>query len=225
LSRILISPSILSADFSRLAEEIKIVEKAGADSIHLDIMDGHFVPNISFGPGVVQTIRKVTELPFWAHLMLEKPGEYIEAFHKAGVNGITIHCEIDADWLTLADRVRELGIGVGITLNPETPLLEIEHALDRFDRVLIMTVHPGFGGQSFMVEVVEKIHALNEMIRTLPNPPIIEVDGGIDEDTTPLAVEAGATCLIAGAAIYKAPDPVLAFQKIKDAAEKVKRNQ
>ncbi|MBN2028999.1 ribulose-phosphate 3-epimerase [bacterium] len=220
-----IRPSILSSDFSRLAEEIQLVEKAGADGIHLDIMDGHFVPNISFGPSLVHSIRKVTQLPFWAHLMIEKPGDYVEAFRDAGVNGITIHCEIDEDWVELADRIRGLGMGVGITLNPETPLRKIEPVLDRFERVLVMTVHPGFGGQAFMGEVLEKIRALSRMAFSLPHLPIVEVDGGIDEVTTPLVVEAGATCLIVGAAIYQAPDPVLAFQKIKVAAEQALQKQ
>ncbi|MCJ7812355.1 ribulose-phosphate 3-epimerase [bacterium] len=221
MNHILITPSILSSDFSRLAEEIRLVEKAGADGIHLDIMDGHFVPNISFGPEIVRSIRKVTGLPFWAHLMVEKPGEFVEAFHDAGVNGITIHCESDEDWLALADRIRGLGLGVGVTLNPETPLQNIEQTLDHFERILVMSVHPGFGGQSFMPETLEKIRTLKEMTLSLSNPPIIEVDGGIDEETAPFTVEAGARCLIVGAAIYRAPDPVFAFNKIKCAAEKV----
>ncbi len=221
MNHILITPSILSSDFSRLAEEIRMVEKAGADGIHLDIMDGHFVPNISFGPDVIHSIRKVTGLPFWAHLMIEKPGEFIEAFCDAGINGITIHYESDENWLGLADRIRGLGLGVGITLNPETPLQNIEHALYQFERILVMSVHPGFGGQSFMPETLEKIRKLKEMTLSLSNPPIIVVDGGIDEKTAPLAVEAGARCLVVGAAIYQAPDPISAFNKIRCAAEQV----
>jgi ribulose-phosphate 3-epimerase len=220
VKKVLIYPSILSSDFARLEEQIKIVEEAGADGIHLDIMDGHFVPNITIGPSVIRSIRKVTDLVFWAHFMVDRPSQYIEDFRDAGVNGITIHCEIEEDWISLADRIRDLGMGVAITMNPETPVHAIERFLDRFERVLIMTVHPGFGGQSFEPKNLKKIRAIKSFTASWSTPPIIEVDGGIDEETTPLVIGAGARLLIIGSAIYHAPDPGLALRKIRTIANK-----
>lgn len=217
--RISIQPSILSADFSRMGEEISLVERAGADVIHLDVMDGHFVPNISFGPPVIRSLRKTTDMPFWAHLMISEPGKYLEAFAGTGVQGLTIHCEIEEDWVGLIDAIHSFGIGAGVAVNPDTPVERITGVVDRLDRVLIMTVHPGFGGQSFMPGPVEKIARLKEIADRMDSPLEIAVDGGIDAETAPGVVRAGARSLIAGSAIYHADDPVEALAKIRRAAE------
>jgi ribulose-phosphate 3-epimerase len=220
LGKIAIYPSILSADFTRLAEEISLIEEGGADGIHLDVMDGHFVPNISFGPVIIRSIRKVTNLCLWAHLMIEEPGKYLKAFRDAGVDGIIVHPEIEEDLKTLADQIHDLDIQAGVALNPESGIGMIEEFLDRFERILVMTVHPGFGGQSFIPEPLEKITALKRRITPWPHPPLIGVDGGIDVNTAPQAVRAGADVLIAGSAIFRADNPVSALQHIRREAEK-----
>ena len=219
MRKIEIYPSILSADFSCLADQIAQVEEAGADGIHLDVMDGHFVPNISFGPVVVRSIRKTTRLCFWAHLMIENPGHYVEPFHKAGVEGIFIHPETGDDITALSEQIHALDMEAGVAINPETSIDVVEASLRHFERVLIMTVHPGFGGQSFMAEPLEKIITLNELAASWPRPPLIEVDGGIDVQTAPPTVRAGADALVAGSAIFGKDGPAAALNAIRKAAE------
>jgi len=220
MRRVMICPSILSADFANLAHDIRVVDKAGADSIHLDIMDGHFVPNISFGPMVVRSIRKITDLPFWAHLMIKEPIKYIKAFREAGVQGIYVHAEVDDDLCSLSDKIHMEGLKSGITINPDTKVGEIANILDRFERVLVMTVYPGFGGQSFIEGALGKISELKQIIKDMPKPPLIEVDGGINQKTAQRVVIAGADGLIVGSAIFGESDPGNALKAIRKEATK-----
>lgn len=220
MSKIYIYPSILSADFSRLGEEIRTVEKAGADGIHLDIMDGHFVPNLTIGPVVVQWLRRVSKLPYWAHLMIENPSRFLEPFRDAGVNGITIHFEVNQKIEELLQKIREMGLGVGISLKPETSFEKILSFIPMIDRVLILMVPPGFGGQPMMPEVLEKIKALRRFLQSRANRPLIEVDGGIGKDTVTEVVKAGADVLIIGNAIFGHPQKKKALCILKKLAKK-----
>jgi len=220
--RVKIAASILSADFARLADEIKRAELAGVDFFHLDIMDAHFVPNMTIGPTVVKCIRKETRLPLEAHLMVDKPEWFVEEMAKVGVNILTIHVESTRRPLALIRRIRELGIKPGVSLNPATGVDRIMGLLDSVDIVLVMTVNPGFGAQQFMLETLPKITAVRRSLfsKGLSNIDVA-VDGGINVKTAPLAVRAGATMLVAGSAIYESNDVVRAVEDLRKSVEKI----
>jgi ribulose-phosphate 3-epimerase len=210
-----IAPSILSADFSKLGEEIKAVEAAGADYIHVDVMDGHFVPNITIGPLVVQSIRPVTKLPLDVHLMIENPDQYIEAFAKAGADIITVHVEATRHLHRTIQLIKKQGVKAGVVINPATPVDSIKHIINDIDLVLLMTVNPGFGGQSFIEGVVPKIREIADLVKTHGLDVEIEVDGGVNPETAPLCIEAGANVLVAGSAIYGKKDLKDAIRSIR----------
>jgi ribulose-phosphate 3-epimerase len=215
---VVIAPSILSADFSRLGEEVKAVDEAGADWIHVDVMDGRFVPNITIGPLIVKAIRPVTQKPLDVHLMIVEPEKYVEDFAKAGADIISVHAEHNASphlHRTLG-QIRELDKQAGVVLNPSTPLELIEYVLPLCDLVLIMSVNPGFGGQSFIPEVVSKIRKLRQMCDERGLDPWIEVDGGLKPDNTWKVLEAGANAIVAGSAVFKAPDYAKVIEGIRN---------
>jgi len=205
----------LAADLSKLAEEVKDVEKAGADYIHIDVMDGHFVPNITMGPVVVEAVRKVTNLPLDVHLMIENPDQYIRAFAEAGADIITVHVEATRHLHRTLQEIRRLGIKSGIVLNPSTPVSMIEHVLEETDMVLLMTVNPGFGGQAFIDAVLPKIKEVRTMIEAKGLCIDIEVDGGIHEGTIKACQEAGANVFVAGSAIFSRKDRQAAINEIR----------
>ncbi|MFA4917038.1 MAG: ribulose-phosphate 3-epimerase [Syntrophales bacterium] len=201
-----IAPSILSADFSRLGEEISAVEQAGADWIHIDVMDGHFVPNITLGPGIIASLRKITKLPFDVHLMIENPHHYIESFAAAGSDIITVHVEATNHLHRSVAMIRDMGIKAGVSLNPATPLVQIEPILADLDLLLIMTVNPGFGGQKFIGSVLPKIVKAKEMINKISPAVSLEVDGGVTLDNIKTIAEAGADVVVAGTSIFGSKD-------------------
>jgi len=201
-----IAPSILSADFGRLAEEITAVEKAGADWIHIDVMDGHFVPNITIGPSVVSSLRKVTKLPFDVHLMIENPERYVETFARAGSDFITVHLEACHHLHRIVTLIRETGARAGVSLNPATPLALIEPILPDIDLLLVMSVNPGFGGQSFIGSVLPKIRRAGELVKAVAPNVLLEVDGGVTLNNARSVAEAGAEVLVAGAAVFGSSD-------------------
>ena len=210
-----IAPSILAADYTRLGEEIRAVDTAGADLIHLDIMDGHFVPNISYGPDVVKALRPLTDLYFDVHLMLSNPMAYVPAFHQAGANNITIHAEVISDLAAALQEIKALGIDTGVSVNPQTPLSTIaEDAWPHIDHLLIMSVEPGFGGQSF-IDITDKIAKAKKRRESDGLAFTIDVDGGINEATAPQVINAGADILIAGSAIFKAADYKTAIEGLR----------
>jgi ribulose-phosphate 3-epimerase len=198
----IIAPSILSADFSVLGEEIAAVEAAGADWIHIDVMDGHFVPNITMGPGVVKSLRKMTVLPFDVHLMIESPEQYIQPFAEAGSDRITVHMEALIHLHRTVSQIKELGLKAGVSLNPATPLSFVESILTDIDLLLIMTVNPGFGGQQFIKTMLSKIRQARELIDRLAPVVLLEVDGGVTLTNLPAILKAGADVFVAGASIF-----------------------
>jgi ribulose-phosphate 3-epimerase len=213
-----VAPSILSADFSRLGEEIKAVEAAGADLIHIDVMDGHFVPNITIGPLIVQACRKATKLPLDVHLMIENPELYIADFAKAGADYITVHAEAARHLHRLVQSIREhKGVKAGVSLNPATPLEELDYILDELDLVLIMSVNPGFGGQAFIPSALRKIRELRQLINDRKLSVEIEVDGGVKAENAAAITGAGADILVAGSAVYGAKDYTAAIREIRAA--------
>ena len=206
MKKIKISPSILSADFSQLGNEIKKLEEGGADMIHVDVMDGHFVPNLTIGPPVIKRLRNCTKLPFDVHLMISPVHKYIEDYSKAGADIITIHPEATDNLIDSIDHIRKLNKKVGVSLNPDTKLNVIDNVLDKIDLVLIMSVFPGFGGQKFMPEVLEKIRDLKKIQNKKNVFFDIEIDGGINFDNCKKAIDAGANILVSGTTIFKSND-------------------
>ena len=204
-SRVKIAPSILSSDFAHLADEIAAVEKGGADLVHVDVMDGHFVPNLTIGPPIVEAIRKVTTLPLDVHLMMTNPDDYIGEFAEAGANYLTVHVEACPHLHRTIQSIKEKGVKAGVTLNPATPITSVEAILPDVDLLLIMSVNPGFGGQRFIPGVLDKIRRAREMIAQTGRPILLEVDGGIKVDNAGAIVAAGADILVAGSAIFEAP--------------------
>ncbi|RSD28064.1 ribulose-phosphate 3-epimerase [Mesobacillus subterraneus] len=210
-----IAPSILSADFARLGEEIKDVERGGADYIHVDVMDGHFVPNITIGPLIVEAIRPVTTLPLDVHLMIENPDQYIEAFAKAGADYITVHVEACRHLHRTIQMIKSTGVKAGVVINPATPVESLRHVIEDVDLVLLMSVNPGFGGQKFIPSVLPKIRQVKELADSL-NPELeIEIDGGVNEETAKLCIEAGANVLVAGSAVFNKEDRAAAIASLR----------
>ena len=201
-TKALLAPSILAADFKTLADQIQQVEKAGANRIHIDAMDGQFVPNLSFGIPVIQSIRSATRLPFESHLMINNTDNLLDAFIKAGSDSIIVHQENNHHLQRLIQRIRDAGKKAGVAINPATPVSTLENILPELDVVLIMTVNPGFGGQKFLPQTLSKIRTVAEMIKNMHLQTEIEVDGGIDAQSAPLVVDAGANVLVAGSAIF-----------------------
>lgn len=207
---LLVAPSILAADFAALGAGLDEIQTGGADMVHLDIMDGHFVPNISFGPPVIASLRKLSEMIFDAHLMISEPLKYISTFAEAGANHITFHIESEGEPREIISTIKKHGMTAGVTLKPGTPVAEIESLLPELSMVLVMTVEPGFGGQSFINDMMPKVRRLRRLISAAGLPTHIQVDGGIAADTAAVAASAGANVMVAGTAVFRAPEGIAA---------------
>lgn len=220
-----VAPSILSADFSRLGEEVNAVEEAGADAVHVDVMDGRFVPNITLGPVVVKGVKKSTSLPLDCHLMIVEPERYVEDFVKAGADGVTVHAEATTHLDRTLHQIQEAGAKAGVSLNPATPVSAVEHVIGFVDLVLVMTVNPGFGGQKFIESCVPKIRQVQELAkkhRSPEAPPLeLEVDGGINAQTARVVERAGATMAVAGSAVYDTEDYGAAIRGIRGSQKRL----
>ncbi len=215
-----IAPSLLSSDFSRLGEEIHALKDAGADWIHVDVMDGHFVPNMTLGPPVIQWIRKATDLPLDVHLMIENPGRWVERYAQAGANSITVHVEADPHLDRTLAHIKELGCLAGVSLNPSTSEDTLKYIIDKVDLVLVMTVNPGFGNQKFIAGSERKVAAVKKLIESSHSKAVISVDGGIDLNSAPLCSKSGADIFVAGAAIFKTHDYKTAIAALRNASER-----
>ena len=205
MNKFLIAPSIIASDFTHLADEISVIESAGADWLHMDIMDGHFVPTITVGPLFVQACKRVTKLPIDAHLMISDPDQYLEVFAKAGANNITVHVEACPNLPQTIQKIKSLGCTAGVTLNPATPASALDSVLPLVDLVLVMSVKPGYSGQSFMPEMISKVEEIRNKLNALHSNAYLEVDGGISAETLPLMYKAGANVFVAGSAVFGNP--------------------
>jgi len=213
-----IAPSILSADFARLADEVARVAEGGADLIHVDVMDGHFVPNITIGPPVVAALKRVTSLPLDVHLMIEHPEDYLDAFVTAGASIISVHAEVQPHLHRTLTRIRQLGAKASVAINPSTPIEAVRDVAHLLDQLLVMSVNPGFGGQKFIPESVDKVARARQMLAAAGSDAAIEVDGGVDSSNAAALVAAGATVLVAGASIFGTPDATAATRALRHAA-------
>jgi ribulose-phosphate 3-epimerase len=217
----LVSPSILSADFSRLGEDVLAVQEAGADWIHVDVMDGHFVPNITIGPLVVSAVKKIARVPLDVHLMISEPDRYLEEFQAAGADILTVHTETCPHLHRTLARIRELGMRAGAALNPSTSLETVEYVLAQTDMIVIMTVNPGFGGQSFIREMLPKVRALKEMINNSGYDVLIQVDGGVSPETAPDLANSGADVFVAGSAVFGHPPYEEVINKLRSSGRTI----